>query len=751
MYFHNKTFWSSKYIILISIDNLRYDCVGYQSDKKELIRYDSLKYLRTPTLDRISEKSICFSQAISTNTYTTASHASIVTGLYPPRHGVRAFYGNMLSPGVTTLAEVFKKHGYMTILATDTEHLFVPLSINRGFDKLFVRNDKELLSFLHSIREDKFFLFIHFFDVHAPFLFTECEIHEGANEDYFKTIEQIYKDRRIEINVSRNKPYDLWNNLFRSQTGTGGPNNIEPSLLSPNIEFLLPLYVQGVSKFDEGRFRNFFNALESIININDSMIIIFSDHGEGRTTLNNPNSFGHSGAVYDSVIRVPLIVYHPDIRHNIIDRQVSTVDIFPTVVEGALGKQTNEIISYSLDGKSLLDNTHRWAYCETWWSRNINDIFSQDHLLWQRAIRTEEKKYILYGKPEEFMNGSFLNLNDENFIKKLYRGLLCTFEDEPALKKYVEMLDHGDITREELFNSFRERYKNQLNNKFGIYNLKDDPNEEHFIAPSVEPWLILEFFYYMSQILSIEKTTDLKVIDSLVNLSYRTSFVKETSKTENLDEKEQKTIKIIKETIQRYGKENVATTFTGGKDSTVLLHLIRRAFNGVIPIRVFNIDTSFKFKEIYDFRNQLWEMWKFYLIILRNEDEIKSMNKPVDREKCCYLLKTVPLNNAIKKYDIKALMTAIRWDEHEERQGEVYFSRRENHIRVHPILHFKETDIWEYIRKYNVPYCSLYDNGYRSLGCEPCTQPSSIDGPERSGRSRDKELIMNRLRELGYF
>lgn len=54
-----------KHIILISIDDLRFDCVGYQTDKRELQKYDVLQYLRTPTLDRIAEKSLCFTQSIS--------------------------------------------------------------------------------------------------------------------------------------------------------------------------------------------------------------------------------------------------------------------------------------------------------------------------------------------------------------------------------------------------------------------------------------------------------------------------------------------------------------------------------------------------------------------------------------------------------------------------------------------------------------------------------------------------------------
>jgi arylsulfatase A-like enzyme len=111
-------------IVLICIDTLRFDCVGYQPDKKELREYNLEGLLKTPTLDGIAEKSLCFTNCFSTNTYTTAAHASVFTGLYPPRHGVRAFYNHKMDSGVKTLAETFREHGYETAMAIDVLELF---------------------------------------------------------------------------------------------------------------------------------------------------------------------------------------------------------------------------------------------------------------------------------------------------------------------------------------------------------------------------------------------------------------------------------------------------------------------------------------------------------------------------------------------------------------------------------------------------------------------------------------------------
>jgi len=220
---------------------------------------------------------------------------------------------------------------------------------------------------------------------------------------------------------------------------------------------------------------------------------------------------------------------------------------------------------------------------------------------------------------------------------------------------------------------------------------------------------------------------------------------------QTLERKIQKSIDVILETERRFGKDNVAMAWTGGKDSTTLLHLVKSAYKGNLPFRIINIDTSVKFKEIYEFRDRLSKEWNIDLLILRNENAKRVIESSKDPGECCYLLKTKVLQDGIKKYNIKALLTGIRWDEQTARADEKYFSEREGHTMVNPILHFMEKDIWEYIRKNNIPYCELYDKGYRSLGCAPCTEPDSFGGAERGGRAQDKEAIMNRLRSLGYF
>jgi phosphoadenosine phosphosulfate reductase len=126
-----------------------------------------------------------------------------------------------------------------------------------------------------------------------------------------------------------------------------------------------------------------------------------------------------------------------------------------------------------------------------------------------------------------------------------------------------------------------------------------------------------------------------------------------------------------------------------------------------------------------------------------------------------HLMKTVAMNIFLEENRVKALSTAIRWDEQEARVTEDYFSTRTNpdHTRAHPILHFKERDIWNTIHKNNIPFCSLYYQGYRSLGAKgsttkisdiPAWKQDLENTPERAGRGQDKEEIMAQLRSLGY-
>ncbi len=265
---------------------------------------------------------------------------------------------------------------------------------------------------------------------------------------------------------------------------------------------------------------------------------------------------------------------------------------------------------------------------------------------------------------------------------------------------------------------------------------------------------------------------------------------------DRLDELESKSIYIIREAYKQF--KDIAVLWSIGKDSTTLMWLCRKAFFGKVPFPAMHIDTSYKFKEIYDFRDKWSKEWGFKVLIAKNEDALKKGMGPREGNKldCCNQLKTEALKQAIAKHKLKALLLGIRRDEHGIRAKERFFSPRnqefqwnykdqppelwdqykskqegEVHIRVHPLLDWTELDVWSYVQREKIPLVDLYlakdCKRYRSIGCATCcsTIPSEADTvdkiveelkttkiAERSGRAQDKEraYIMQKLRSLGY-
>lgn len=265
---------------------------------------------------------------------------------------------------------------------------------------------------------------------------------------------------------------------------------------------------------------------------------------------------------------------------------------------------------------------------------------------------------------------------------------------------------------------------------------------------------------------------------------------------DHLDRLENQSIYIIREAIQQFKKP--ALLWSIGKDSTTLLWLCRKAFFGKLPFPCLHIDTTFKFPEMYAFRDHFAKEWELDLMIEKNEAALaKGINyENSDAFTCCHELKTVALQQAIVKHGFDALFVGIRRDEHNIRAKERHFSQRDNnfnwdyknqaaemwdhfkadttagkHVRVHPLLEWTEFDIWAYIKRENIPINELYfsKNGrrYRSLGCVPITKSIESNADtiekiveeirtsktaERAGRAQDKEkaYIMQKLRSLGY-
>jgi sulfate adenylyltransferase subunit 2 len=263
-----------------------------------------------------------------------------------------------------------------------------------------------------------------------------------------------------------------------------------------------------------------------------------------------------------------------------------------------------------------------------------------------------------------------------------------------------------------------------------------------------------------------------------------------------LDELESKSIYVIREAYHRCRR--IAMLWSVGKDSTTLLWLCRKAFFGHVPFPVVHIDTSYKFPEMYAFRDKYAREWGLDLIVGRNEEALAAGMGPDAGAKleCCTQLKTEALKMLLREHRFEAILLGIRRDEHGIRAKERYFSPRDEsfqwdyknqpaelwdqynslsddrvHLRIHPLLHMRELDVWRFVLGEKLPVTGLYfaRNGkrYRSIGCHTCCSPvestastveeiieeiRTSDVSERSGRAQDKEdaYTMQKLRALGY-
>jgi phosphoadenosine phosphosulfate reductase len=183
-----------------------------------------------------------------------------------------------------------------------------------------------------------------------------------------------------------------------------------------------------------------------------------------------------------------------------------------------------------------------------------------------------------------------------------------------------------------------------------------------------------------------------------------------------------------------------------------MLALIRAYNNGSLPIKCIGIDEGL-FPEHYEFMNQLKEAWNIDFEWYKDNHFVSDYIKAGKSSKSDIVarFKTDAVGKIVREMGWKVVFVGIRWDEHEARSKERYFSPRGDHIRVHPILHWSEKEIWDYMIQHNIPFSILYKMGFRSLGNADLTTPTPKGGSERDGRDPSKEGLMYILRQFGYF
>ena len=196
---------------------------------------------------------------------------------------------------------------------------------------------------------------------------------------------------------------------------------------------------------------------------------------------------------------------------------------------------------------------------------------------------------------------------------------------------------------------------------------------------------------------------------------------------------------ILRWALRTFGPD-VALATGFGAEGCVLIHLVSRISKNA---RIFYLDTDLLFPETYELRVQLETRYG-----VRIEQRAPRLSLSAQAEQygerlwerepnlCCHLRKVEPLRDMLA--GLRAWITAIRRDQTPARANAsvVERDRKFGLIKINPLARWSARDVWNYINEYEVPYNPLYDNGYASIGCAPCTTRIQIGEDARAGRWR---------------
>ncbi len=239
---------------------------------------------------------------------------------------------------------------------------------------------------------------------------------------------------------------------------------------------------------------------------------------------------------------------------------------------------------------------------------------------------------------------------------------------------------------------------------------------------------------------------------------------------------EAESIHIMREVVAEF--ENPVMLYSIGKDSSVMLRIAQKAFSpGKLPFPLLHVDTTYKFKEMYEFRTRIIREVGAELIVYTNDEAIREGMNPFDygTQKCCAMLKTQALLNALKRGGYDAAFGGARRDEEKSRAKERIYSFRDQYgqwdpknqrpelwnlynsrhnkgesIRVFPLSNWTELDVWHYIYDENIPIVPMYFACEREMVVRD-NQLISLDGPIPLQPGESTEKVMCRFRSLGCY
>ncbi len=319
-------------VVLVSLDTLRPDhlgCYGYGRDT-------------SPNIDRLAAEGVLFETVVSSTSWTLPAHHALLTSLPDPVHGV-LWDNHRLDEARITLAEVFREHGFRTGGVFTAPYLLPRFGFAQGFDDYLdaTRYDKRLrgpdvlvaseqgrttpgaldrvASWLDRDRSRPFFLFLHLFDIH-PDLDPPPPFDTMFDPDYSGEV----------------KGRDVFHNPA-----------IRPGMTRRDLDHLIALYDGEIRYVDEAGIGRLVELLDEHGLLDSTLLVITADHGE---EFFEHGRFGHRWNLYDTTLRVPLVLWAPGLvpAGVRVPEMARIIDVMPTILELAGLPQSREGMGRSL-------------------------------------------------------------------------------------------------------------------------------------------------------------------------------------------------------------------------------------------------------------------------------------------------------------------------------------------------------------------------------------------------------------------
>lgn len=446
-----------QHIVLVSIDNLRADCINASPIAGKFREKYKVNYqLNTDTLDKLLKNGLYFNNCISAAPYTSASHAAYFTGCWPKNNGVYEFFNRKLSK--PTIFEYAKQLGYTTIFQTDFPIILGhPLGFDKGVDFYFIENESLAFDKLLNNKNRDTLSFFHFGGVHYPYGFHKLKF--GSN-DYIRKVESLEKKYKVSKD---HKLRDVLDESFRSIDDKKMlfryKSIIEKLYKKEMYDDLFLLYLEGINYFLKNRFNKFINNIRNFIDNNNALLVLFSDHGEAW----DKDIYGHHNGLSDEVLRVPLIFYGNGVKKGICVNLTRTIDVAPTLIrlfkDFDLKKTKMNGSNLEVYGKGK-DTKRKYAISQTWG----NVINSFDELIkYQNKLLSEEKVSPIktFLESEMAYDGKYKLMRYFNYKNILLKEVFLEKENENFRESHNTSKKKMLISILKNFNNFKETSKSK--------------------------------------------------------------------------------------------------------------------------------------------------------------------------------------------------------------------------------------------------------------------------------------------------